>query len=219
MMKSEPLPPRLPLHEVGPSSLIVRPDVLRVSFAARVEDVEVGKAVAAFEAAFEALARGLTGALPGAAVHMRGLEHGREGKLKSRADDGVTLASGFVEVPLPAEHGFWPRARALAAVHDITRVAATQGLKLRPVVDASFGVPVALVRDPEQQRGALIERWFARARPLQAQAQASGLVGGSFVRECAAPGPVMQHPISLEEVELRLEIQGPLLVTAATPDA
>lgn len=217
MSSYEPTPPPLPLHEGGPSALIVRPDVLKVSFLARVEEAEVTRAVAALEAAVEALARGLSGALPGAAVQMRGLEQGHAGKLKGRAE-GVTQASGLVEVPLPTEASFWPRARAMAAVLDISRAAVAQGQRMRPAVDASFGVPTALVREPEQRRTALIERWLARARPLAALAQASGLAGGLHMRECAAPGPVTQHPISLEEVELRLEIHGPLLVHAATPD-
>ena len=77
----------------------------------------------------------------------------------------------------------------------------------------AFGPALALVDDPEQHRLALITRWLARARELATQAQAQGLCDALHLRECTIPGPVTQHPHGLEEVELRLALDAPLIAT------
>ena len=127
----------------------------------------------------------------------------------------AVVCSGHVHVPLAVEASYWPRARSVAALHAVLAATATAGGKLKHPVQLGFGPAVALVDDPEQHRLALIERWLARARELATRAQAQGLCGALHLRECAVPGAVSQHPRNLDEVELRLALDGPLIATPA----
>ena len=164
------------------------------------------------DSAFTALTRELGAALPGSIVVMRGLEWQPEAKLKSRGSggDGVPLATGHLEVPLTDTQGYWARARVLAALNILTQAAVNHGHARKPALEVSFGAPLLLVRDAEAHRAALIQRWLERVRQLVELAEASRVCGSLQLRECAAPGPVTQHPLSLEEIELRLALDGPL---------
>lgn len=213
MIKTSALhPARLVVRDAGPCSLVVRPDLVRVAFSARIEEPDSGKAVAILEAAFTALTRELGAALPGSVVVMRGLEWQPEARLKSRGSggDGVPFATGHLEVPLTDAQGYWARARVLAALNILTQAAVSHGHARKPALEVSFGAPLLLVRDAEAHRAALIQRWLERVRQLVELAEASRVCGSLQLRECAAPGPVTQHPISLEEIELRLALDGPL---------
>lgn len=211
MIKSDLPPARLVLRDAGPCSLVVRPDLVRIAFTAKVEELDSGKAVALFEAAFTALTRELTAALPGSAVVMRGLEWHADGKVKSRGGgESVPHATGHIEVPLGEAQGYWSRARVLATLNVLTQAAVTHGHARKPALEVGFGAPLLMVRDPELHRAALIQRWLERLRQLADLAAASRVCGSLQLRECAAPGPVTQHPISLEQIELRLALDGPL---------
>lgn len=214
---SEKPPARLVLRDAGPCSMIVRPDLVRVGFSARVEEPDSGKAVALFEAAFTALTRELGAALPGSLVVMRGLEWQADGKSKTRISggDGVPHATGHLEVPLADSMGYWPRARVLATLNILTHAAVTHGHARKPALEVAFGSPLLMVRDPEAHRAALIQRWLERVRQLADLAEASHVCGSLQLRECSAPGPVTQHSISLEETELRLSLDGPLTADLA----
>lgn len=216
--KSSDLPPvRLLLRDAGACSLVVRPDLVRLAFNARTDEPDAGKAVALLEAACTALGRELTAALPGAAVVMRGLEWRSDAKAKVRSfgnDPQSPFVSGHLEVPLTAAQDFWQRARVLAALDLLTSAAAAHGRARKPAIEVQFGAPHPLVRDPELHRAALIDRWLARVRQLSDLAEASRVAGPLQLRECSAPGPVTQYPISLEEVELRLALDGPLTADA-----
>ncbi|MCB9702637.1 MAG: hypothetical protein H6711_12135 [Myxococcales bacterium] len=210
-LKSAPVP-RLPRDRLASGvSLIVRPDLLRSTLVARVEGVEIAEAVALLEGASVALAEALGRALPGARLRPLGFDLAAEGKSKSReVDPHVASLTGVIEIPLATELGFWDRARTVAALATITQAAVARGRSLRPPVIAVFGAPQASLRDPERHRGALIERWLGRARELTALAEARGLSGGLRLAAMATPGAVQQRPISLEEVELELDIDPPL---------
>ncbi len=210
MIKSSDLSPaRLVLRAGDPCSLVVRPDLVRVAFSAKVEELDSGKAVTVLEAAFSALTRELGAALPGAVIVMRGLEWQADGKSKSRGE-GIPHASGQIEVPLTDAQDYWARARVLATLNALTLAAAAAGHARKPALEVHFGAPLVMLRDPELHRAALIQRWLERVRQLADLAEASRVCGSLQLRECAAPGPVTQHPISLEEVELRLALDGPL---------
>lgn len=216
MLKSSAVPaPRLTLRAEGPASIVLRPDHLRVEISVQVLELEVSRAVALIESAVDAAARELAAALPGARVILAGLELRRNTDKSSRAGQEVAgvVCSGHVHVPLAAEAGYWPRAHAVASLHGILAAAAAAGSKLKHPVQLGFGPAHALVDDPEQHRLPLISRWLARARELAAQAQAQELCGALHLRECVVPGPVMQHPRGLEEVELRLVLDAPLIAT------
>jgi hypothetical protein len=205
-------PARLVLRDAGPSAIVVRPDLVRVAFSARVEELDSAKAVTTLETAFTALTRELSAALPGSAVVMRGLEWQQGGSSKSRSagGDGVPHVSGQLEVPLSDAQGYWQRARVLATLNALTHAAVAHGNARKPAVEVHFGAPLVMLRDPELHRGALIQRWLERVRQLADLAEASRVCSSLQLRECAAPGPVTQHPISLEQIELRLALDGPL---------
>ena len=213
MIKSSDLSPaRLVLRSGDPCSIVVRPDLVRVAFSAKVEEFDGGKAVTVLEAAVAALQRELGTALPGAEIVMRGLEWQADGKLKSRGSgsEGIPHATGRIEVPLTAVQGYWARARVLATLNALTLAAAAHGRTRKPAVEVHFGAPLTMLRDPELHRATLIQRWLERVRQLADLAEASRVCSSLQLRECAAPGPVTQHPISLEEIELRLALDGPL---------
>ncbi len=218
MIKTSDTPvPRLQLRAEGPASLILRPDHLRVEISVQVLEQEVTRAVALVESAVDAATRELTGALPGTRVLLAGLDLRRNLDKSSRAGHEIAavVCSGHIHVPLAAEASYWPRARAVATLHAILAAAAAAGAKLKHPIQLGFGPALALVDDPEQHRVALIERWLARARELATRAQAQALCGALHLRECAVPGPVSQHPRSLDEVELRLALEAPLIASPA----
>lgn len=209
--------PRLLLRAEGPASLLLRPDHLRAEISVQVLELEVSRAVALVESAVDAAARDLASALPGARVVLAGLDLRRNLDKSSRASQEIAavVCSGHIHVPLAADAGYWPRARAVATLHAILAAAASAGAKLKHPLQLGFSPALALVDDPEQHRLALIERWLARARELATRAQAQGLCGALHLRECAVPGPVTQHPRTLEELELRLALDAPLIATPA----
>ena len=217
MKSSEVHAPRLVLRSDGPASLVLRPDHIRVEISVQVTELEVSRAVALIESSVDAAARELVGVLPGARVLLAGLDLRRNIDKSSRAglEIAAVVCSGHVHVPLAVEASYWPRARSVAALHAVLAATATAGGKLKHPVQLGFGPAVALVDDPEQHRLALIERWLARARELATRAQAQGLCGALHLRECAVPGAVSQHPRNLDEVELRLALDGPLIATPA----
>lgn len=221
MLKSSDAPtPRLTLHADGPASLVLRPDHLRVDISIQVLDVEPGRALAMIEAAVDATTRELAAILPGARVLLGGLDLRRNHDKSSRAGHEITavVCSGHIHVPLAPDASYWPRARAVANLHATLAAAAAAGTKLKHPVQLGFGPTLALVDDPEQHRSALIFHWLAHARELATQAQAQNLCGGALhLRQCTVPGAVTQHPRGLEDVELRLALDAPL-IAAPTRD-
>ncbi len=216
MLKSSGEPaPRLLLRAEGPASLVLRPDHLRVEISVHVQDLEVSRAVALVESSVDAAGRELAAALPGARVLLSGLDLRRNIDKSSRASHEIAgvVCSGHIHVPLALEASYWPRARAVASLHTILAAAAVAGSKLKHPLQLGFSAALALVDDPEQHRLALIERWLARARELATRAQAQDLCGALHLRECAVPGPVTQHPRNLDEVELRLALDAPLIAS------
>jgi hypothetical protein len=212
------LPPRLQLLPEGPASLFVRPDQLRVDITARVLDVEVSRALALLEPAVEHAMRELVEAVPGARLELVGFELRRGAEKVSRGGSEIAavVCSGHITAPLLAGQTYWQRARIVAALHSALAASATAGARLKQPVHLGHTPAVALLADPEQHRRALIDLWLGRARELADRTQALGLSGGLHLRECNMPAPVEQHPHTLEQVELRLTLAGPL---AATPIA
>jgi len=196
------------------TSLIVRPDLLRVTFVAEAESGRGEQGIAGLERAAAALRAAVTGVHSEGSLVLRGFELRRQASLKSRscAEDIRPTISGALEVPLALELDYWGRARLVARLWAVTEVAVAEGLRSKPKIRASFGAPVALLRAPEVHRQALLRRRLGRIRELSEEAAASGLCAGLRLRSCALPGPVEQRTRSLEEVELELDlvIEGPL---------
>ncbi|MCA9661145.1 MAG: hypothetical protein KC486_22580 [Myxococcales bacterium] len=207
-----PVPPRALLENA--STLIVRPDLLRSTLVADVETDDLGRGLAALEAASRALQEAIGAALPGSQVILRGLDLRHEtSKVKSRSGAAEVRPSitGVIEVPLAAALDYWARARLVARLWATTEAAVAQGLRSKPRIRAAFGAPSAVVREPEAFRGELIERWLERIQEIARRAAASGVCAGLSLRACDVPGAVEQRPRSLEEVSLELAIAGPPL--------
>ena len=197
------------------TSLLLRPDLLRVTFIAEADCARGEQGVAALERAAATLRAALTGVHPEGVVRLRGFDLRRQASLKSRssAEEVRPTISAALEVPLSAELDYWGRARLMVRLWAVCEAAVAEGLRSKPKIRASFGAPVALLREPEAHRRALLRRRLDRIRELSDEAAASGVCGGLKLRSCALPGPVEQRSRSLEEVELVLDlaIEGPLV--------
>ncbi|WNG61604.1 hypothetical protein F0U59_47990 [Archangium gephyra] len=186
----------VPVVEEG---LTVRPDVLRVSFAFRQESESLEQAVPKLKAAVERYVRAAAEASKvEVAVKMKevGLESGK------RMAGNEVMAHGVLEVALPEAQDFWSRTALVATLVKVGSQEAAAAEKANTGLRASFGFPVAQVREPEARRDELVKRWVDRARGFISQAQSERaplqLVG------CEPPGAVKQEPESVDEVVLSL---------------
>jgi hypothetical protein len=69
---------------------------------------------------------------------------------------------------------------------------------------AVFGPPQAVLAEPEKHRGELLKRFSDHALELSRAAPGHG--NASLVGACSIPGPVVQRPVSDEEVALSLDV-------------
>ncbi|KFA87413.1 hypothetical protein [Archangium violaceum] len=190
-----------PVHAIPgeEEGLTVRPDVLRVSFAFGQESESLEQAVPKLKAAVERYVRAATEASKvEVAVKMKevGLGSGK------RMAGNEVMAHGVLEVALPEAQDFWSRTVLVATLVKVGSQEAAAAEKANTGLRASFGFPVAQVREPEARRDELVKRWVERARGFVSQAQSERaplqLVG------CEPPGAVKQAPVSVDEVVLSL---------------
>lgn len=113
---------------------------------------------------------------------------------------------------LPESLDIWGRTVLVAGLMKVGDQEAAAAEKANAGLRASFGAPLAQVRDPEAHRDELMKRWVERARGFMSQAQSPEaplrLVG------CAPPGAVTQQPVSVDEVVLSLAVSCRLDVVA-----
>lgn len=188
---------------LGPveEGLKVRPDVLLVSFAFRQETESLEQAVPKLKAAVERYVRAATEASKvEVAVKMKDVGPA-SGK---RMAGNEAMAHGVLEVALPEAQDFWSRAALVATLVRVATQEAAAAEKANTGLRATFGFPVAQLRDPETRRAELMKRWVERARGFISQAQSESaplqLVG------CEPPGAVKQEPVSVDEVRLSLAV-------------
>ncbi len=201
-------------REARTQGLAVRPDVLITRFAARVAEVDPDRAVLVLKAACEILLRRMRELQPTTALRMTALDIGRDAGAKSR-DDLSTRVDAELEMPLTPEMDWWNRAQLGAAVCVLSRTLAGEARKQKPVIEVMFQQPVALVRDPERHRPEVLRRWVERARELAAAAQSER--APLYVVACDPPGDVAQHPVSVDEVRLTLDLRGRVDVVRDEP--
>lgn len=178
----------------------VRPDVLTVSFAFRQESEGLEQALPALKAAVDGYKRATAEAAKAeVTVRMQGigLESG-----KVRSNDA--LAHGVLEVPLPESLDFWGRASLAATLVRVGNKEDAAAEKANAGLRATFGFPVAQVRDPEARRAELMTRWVERTRAFMSLAQSER--APLQVIGCEPPGEVQQHPVSVDEVVLSLPV-------------
>jgi len=190
-----------PALETVEEGVKVRPDVLLLSFAFRQETESLDVAVPKLKAAVERYVRAAAEASKvEVAVKMKDVrpESGR----KMGGSDA--MAHGVLEVALPESLDFWGRTALVATLVKVGSQEAAAAEKEGTGLRATFGFPVAQVRNPEARRAELMKRWVERARGFMSQAQSEQaplqLVG------CEPPGVVKQEPVSVDEVVLSLAV-------------
>lgn len=198
-------------HEPPPAraELVVRPDVLRVSFSVSLElNESVDQTLTHLQRACEQLHRRLQDALgAGVTFRPREVRFDRSGLRKlAMPEEEATHASvdGVFEVPLPTELEFWARSSRVGTLTRLCSAAQGDSRQSKKLPRFSFGNHEALVAQPEAHRAELLRRFVTRVRELAAA------VGSPeaplHVVDCSAPGPVEQSPVSLEEVGLSLPV-------------
>jgi hypothetical protein len=198
-------------HELPPvrAELVVRPDLLRVSFSVSLEAEGIEQGLPLLQRACEQLHRRVREAVS-AEVQLRPRDtrfnRSAPKKLALPEDDDRTFIAvdGTLEVPLPEGLDFWARGGRVGALvrvcHELERD--TRDEKKRPRFN--FGAVEALVAKPEAHREELLRRFVARVRELAAAAGSPEAPLRAV--DCSVPGPVEQSPVSLEEVGLSLHV-------------
>jgi len=191
----------VPALETVEEGLKVRPDVLMLSFAFRQETEELELAVPKLKAAVERYVRAAAEASKvEVAVKMKDvrLEPGK------RMAGGDALAHGVLEVALPESLDFWGRSALVATLVRVGSQEAAAAEKENTGPRATFGFPVAQVREPEARRDELMKRWVERARGFISQAQSER--APLQLAGCEPPGTVKQETVSVDEVVLSLAV-------------
>lgn len=177
--------------------LVVRPDVLVIAVAARVD----GQAVASVRALREAtvtLQTRVAAAHAGATL-VPGKLRLADGTPSSigKSDAAPVGLEGAVLVPLAETLDYWERAALCAQLTELVAEVAHALRKAKPVVTLSFRAPVAKVRDVSKHRAAIAARWNTQLRALL-----DGVSGVTLGATWDAPLEIEQQSISLDEVRL-----------------
>ena len=202
------------------ADLVVRPDLLRVSFSVALEAEGVEQGLPLLQRACEQLQRRSREAL-GTEVTLR-LRDARfvkpaPKKLSFPEDDERTSVTvdGTLEVPLPEGLDFWARSSRVGTLARVCHELQHEGREEKRRPRLTFGNVEALVSQPESHRAELLRRFVARVRELAAAAGSPE--APLHVVDCAPAGPVEQAPASLEEVGLTLHVHCRLDVLRPTP--
>lgn len=116
-----------------------------------------------------------------------------------KASELTSQLHAFLTLPFAKETPFWERAQKLAQVDGLLRALVLEGKKQKPPLVMHFDLPVFVVADPELRRAALVSRLQERARSLGQDVT---------LKELRFDRPVEQRPVSLEEVQLTLAVEG-----------
>ncbi|HEY0096762.1 MAG TPA: hypothetical protein VGB96_20690 [Archangium sp.] len=200
-----------PLHEPAPvrAELVVRPDLLRVSFSVSLETEGLEQSLPLLQRACEQLqrrAREATGAE--VTLRPRDTRFNRSApkklSLPEDEDRAFVAVDGLLVVPLPAELDFWARSARVGALVRVCHEVERDSREVKKQPRFSFGSVEAFVSQPESHRAELLRRFVARVKELAA---ALGSPEAPLhVVDCGLPGPVEQAPVSLEEVGLTLNV-------------
>jgi hypothetical protein len=212
-----------PLHEPTPvrAELVVRPDLLRVSFSVSLEKEGIEQNLTLLQRACEQLQRRAREAT-GAEVTLRPRDtrfnRSAPKKLLLPEDEDRTFVAvdGLLVMPLPAELEFWARSSRVGALVRVCHELERDSREVKKQPHFSFGSVEAFVSQPEAHRAELLRRFAARAREM---ASALGSAEAPLhVVDCAPAGAVEQTPVSLEEVGLSLHVHCRMdVVREATP--
>jgi hypothetical protein len=189
--------------------LVVRPDLLRTTFQVQIQGTFASQeALSRLQQECERMRRQLREAT-GAEVTLKltgvllASSPSKKLRIPEDDDDARTGVEGTLELPLPTSMDFWARSGRMAALQRACHDLAADERKERGRPSFSFGIPSALIAEPEQHRAELLRRFVSRVQEFSAAASAPD--APLRVVDCTAPGPVIQNAISLEAVSLSLQ--------------
>ncbi len=134
------------------------------------------------------------------------------GLLGKNADESAARLSLTLSVPLSTSADPMARAQRVALIDDVLRALVLEARKSKPAVTLTRGTPTYLVGDEARAlaRQKLMAQWLERVNQLAAVA--------SVTIENVAPAvEVVQHPMTMEEVEMVFEPGGLARFRLATP--
>ncbi|HVG59611.1 MAG TPA: hypothetical protein VNA24_13725 [Hyalangium sp.] len=197
------------LPPVPKDDLVVRPDLLRTTFQVQIQGTFASQeALSRLQQECERLRKQLREAL-GTEVTLKltgvllASSPARKLRIPEDDDDARTGVEGTLELPLPTSMDFWARSGRMAALQRLCHDLAADERKERGRPSYSFGIPSAVVAEPEQHRAELLRRFVSRVQEFSAAASAAA--APLRVVDCTAPGAVIQTPLSLEQVGLSLQ--------------
>lgn len=191
--------------------MIVRPDLLRVGFSMYIDDIDPSDAMRMFRWALDTLTLRLDHVARGTLVSVRNASFGSgsvpDTKILKSSEPRATI-DGQLELELASAYGL-ERAALVCDVCSVLRGLIVEGRRQKTAIQGAFMTPTAVVRNPEQYRDALLQQWFDRVGQVMQRARQIG--APVVLTDTAAPTGVTQHPMTLMEVELRLELAGRLV--------
>jgi len=200
-----------PLHEPAPvrAELVVRPDLLRVSFSVSLETEGIEQTLPLLQRACEQLQRRAREATSAeVTLQPRDTRFNRSApkKLSLPEDEDRTFVAvdGLLVVPLPAELDFWARSARVGALVRVCHEVERDSREMKKQPRFSFGSVEAFVSQPEVHRAELLRRFVTRVRELAAAVGSAEVP--LHVVDCAPASAVEQTPVSLEEVGLSLHV-------------
>jgi hypothetical protein len=116
-----------------------------------------------------------------------------------KSSELLSSLHALLTLPFTKESSVWDRAQKLAQVDGLLRALVMEGKKQKPALEVRFDLPVFVVAEPELRRAALVTRLHERARSLG---------NDVTLKELRFDRPVEQRPVSLEEVQLTLSVEG-----------
>jgi hypothetical protein len=193
----------VPPAEPVVADLIVRPDVMAITFAVRATAKTADEALRLLREEIGRVAGKLG---EGAIMTLCGF------RTEYVSHDRVhAYADGRAEITLAPAADYWARAGLLARLSALSKPEppkeddkAKTSQEEERTVHVGFGAPRAMVKDVELHRGELNKRFVERARAFATAAQ-SARAPLDLLR-CEPPQPIAQRTISLEEVALSLRV-------------
>lgn len=182
----------------------VRPDHALFSVMLAVSDLAAAPSLEVLEQWVRRLEVAVPKAAPGSTVKVTDFDAPSIAALLSKGgDDTAARLTLTVTVPLDLDAGFFARAGRVAAVDDVLRALLMDGRKHKPTITVTRHLPVFLVSDGVLQtaRERLLARWQSRLQDLSRFASLS-------VQGVSPAIDILQHSVSVEEVELRFDPGG-----------
>jgi len=177
------------------AGLSVRPDVLWIPIAARVEGAGSVEAVAALQGLASNISSELASLHAGATLQPGRLALAAEATEKASTKGDSTQLEGRVVLPLDLDADYWQRARLAASAHELLREHARVAAKATPRIQLAWRTGTPRLVDADALYPVLAAVWKSRVAMLDDAAEHVGW---------NAPVQIEQTAVSLEEVKLTL---------------